>query len=107
MINGNASDIKSPRHKAALAYAEAGIPIFPCRPNRKEPVYKGSFYGATTDPAQINAWWAEDDYNVAFSPEAAGLGVIDVDPDGKTPWQQFCVDNAIGLDTRTVSTPRG
>jgi hypothetical protein len=109
MLNRTGLEIKpkSPRHKAALAYAETGIPIFPCKPNEKIPATSNGFHDATTDPAQIDAWWTEADYNVAFEPETAGLCVVDVDPDGKKAWEEFCNRENIGLDTRTVSTPRG
>jgi len=67
--------------RAALEYAEAGTPVFPCRPGRKEPVIpkcpaSRGLYGeelaehtrvcprdghghhdATTDRSKITAWW--------------------------------------------------
>ncbi|MBI5444670.1 MAG: bifunctional DNA primase/polymerase, partial [Deltaproteobacteria bacterium] len=36
----------------ALAYAGAGIPVFPCRPNGKEPLTGRGFLDASTDPEQ-------------------------------------------------------
>src|ERR1700733_593319 len=97
----------SPRHKAALAYAEAGIPVFPCLPLRKEPATAHGFYDATTEKGQIDDWWSVADYNPAFEPKTAGLCVIDVDRAGKTAWRDFCRDADITNDTYAVQTPSG
>src|SRR5437588_3615278 len=48
------------RHQTALKYSAAGIPVFCCRVNGKEPGIRGGrgFKDATTDVDQINAWFA-------------------------------------------------
>jgi len=43
---------------AALAYAGAGVPIFPLVPGEKRPIVPRGLHEATTDPAQVQAWWA-------------------------------------------------
>jgi putative DNA primase/helicase len=57
----------------ALAYARRGWPVFPCNPKTKRPMVKGAVdpktkkeipgtggvKKATTDPAQIEAWWGK------------------------------------------------
>lgn len=53
---------RSERLKAALGYAEAGIPVFPCRPGEKRPCYeRGTLErghkDATTNSERIKAWW--------------------------------------------------
>src|SRR5208283_626339 len=41
----------------ALAYAMAGMAVFPCNA-KKEPLIKGGFKNASTDPQTIRTWWA-------------------------------------------------
>jgi hypothetical protein len=65
---------------AAVAYARAGWPIFPCRVGDKRPAIKHGVTEATTDPKKIEAWWDENpDYNIAFHPGGADQMVIDYD----------------------------
>ena len=96
-------------HEAALALAARGIPVFPCEPGTKRPL-AGSrgFYEATTDPAQINVWWTQDpERNIAFSPEAAGLCVIDIDgAAGEEAWASLEMVHG-EVPTHQVITPRG
>ena len=44
-------------HQYATAYAEAGYPVFPLKPEGKKPATENGFYDATTDIDQINKWW--------------------------------------------------
>ena len=63
---------------AALRYAESGHPVFPCETGGKAPLTPHGFKNATTDSAQIEAWWEQHpDANVAMP--TANLLVIDVD----------------------------
>ena len=65
---------------AALAYARAGWPVFPCRPGGKEPATRNGFHDASTDGRQIRDWWRrEPDRNVAIATGAPGPDVLDVD----------------------------
>jgi Bifunctional DNA primase/polymerase, N-terminal len=69
----------------ALAYAAAGWPVFPCKPGRKAPNTEHGFLDATTNPAEIRAWWSLHPHdNVAIATGAPGPDVLDVDvkPDG-------------------------
>jgi hypothetical protein len=64
---------------AALRYASAGWPVFPCEPEAKTPATSHGFKDATTDPAAIRAWWRGTPYNVAIATGAPGPDVLDVD----------------------------
>jgi hypothetical protein len=107
----NLAEIKETpdRHRAALEYAAAGIPVFPCRVNRKKPAVAGGFHSATTDPTVIDALWGEADYNIAFEPESAGLCVVDLDGDaGRENWEALCVAHCTEpYATRMAITPSG
>lgn len=91
-------------HEAARKYALAGIPVFPCNPGNKSPTTAHGFHDATTDLAQIDAWWqAMPDANVAFCPHTIGWSIVDADgPDGLAAYE------ALGApQTYEVTTPRG
>jgi hypothetical protein len=70
----------NPRLAAALRYAQAGWPVFPCITGEKAPVTKHGFLDATTDPDKITWWWSRNpDRNVAIATGAPGPDVLDVD----------------------------
>jgi Bifunctional DNA primase/polymerase, N-terminal len=67
-------------HRAALEYAGRGWPVFPCLPGRKWPAIPYGRADATTDPAQIHAWFAENpDLNLAIATGFPGPDVLDID----------------------------
>ena len=64
---------------AALAYANAGIPVFPCWPGAKTPATEHGFYDATTDPDQVTAWWQRlPEANIAVA-TGDRVNVLDID----------------------------
>ena len=67
--------------REALACAERGIPVFPCKPGGKEPLTHHGFKDASTDPSKIHAWWnAHPLANIGVpTGERSGLLVVDVD----------------------------
>ncbi|GAB4232427.1 MAG: hypothetical protein OHK0028_07880 [Deltaproteobacteria bacterium] len=68
---------------AALRYAELGYPVFPCAPGGKVPITPRGFKDATTDAAQIRAWWEKHpDANIGMP--TVGLLVVDVDGEYNT-----------------------
>lgn len=96
-------------HEAALALAASGVPVFPCLPRTKVPAVAKGFMAATTDISTINAWWTDEpNYNVALSPEDAGLCVIDLDKGsvGRDAWAMLEIENG-ETQTYEVETPSG
>ena len=98
----------SARHAEALAYAQDGIPVFPCRENGKEPACPHGFLDATTDVNKINSpeWWSGHDYNLAIVPDMAGWAVIDLDRGGQATWDSLCPTPVNTMSVRTPSTGR-
>ena len=65
--------------EAAAVYAAAGIPVFPCAPGQKHPLTAHGFHDASTDPAQIDAWWQRyPEANIGI-PTGVVVEVLDVD----------------------------
>lgn len=63
----------------ALRYAQAGLKVIPLKPRGKLPLTEHGAHDATTDEAQIKAWWAKwPDANIGMT--LTGLVVIDIDP---------------------------
>lgn len=62
----------------ALWYAALGWPIFPCA--GKTPIQKGGFYTATTEAAQIHAWWAQWPTSNIGAPMGGWGWALDEDP---------------------------
>ena len=90
---------------AALYYADIGYRVFPCHPNTKEPMTARGFYDASSDPTQIEAWWAAEPMaNIGIPTE--GLILVDVDGEGN-PWPGS-PERAMSLSGCPVSlTPHG
>ena len=90
---------------AALRYAALGYPVFPCLPGEKAPITPHGFRDATTDIAQIEAWWAKHpDANIGLP--TAGLLVIDVDG-AENPWPDDPVKEEDLSHCPVSLTPRG
>lgn len=91
---------------AALYYAELGYRVFPCAPGGKAPITEHGFHDATTDPVQIEAWWAATpSANIGLA--TAGLLVVDVDG-ADNPWLAEHPDWAHDLTSSPLQfTPHG
>lgn len=98
----------SPLHREARRLAQAGTPVFPCKPGSKKPATENGFHDASTDLAKIDAWWgAEPEYNIAFSPHSVGLSVVDLDgAAAHDEWAEREIEHGFAGETYSVLTPR-
>ena len=70
----------NPALAAALRYARAEWPVFPCMPGEKVPATRHGLLDATTDPDKITWWWSRHpEPNVAIATGSPGPDVLDVD----------------------------
>ena len=72
-VNGNTLS-------AALKLAADGIPVFPCKLDKK-PHIAGGFKNATRDESQIRSWWKQWPQAMIGMPTGPGSGVLVVDID--------------------------
>jgi hypothetical protein len=76
--------------QAARWYAERGWPVFRLKPGGKVPLVAQGFHAATTDLAQIDAWWGDCPQGNIGVPTGHAFDVIDVDyhshPDAMRTW---------------------
>lgn len=96
----------------ALAWAEAGIPIFPARAESKRPHIKSWQEKATTDPVQLRHWWRKwpDAMPAIPTDTRSGIAVLDLDrKNGKDGFQTLreLGHNPDALSPHVISTPSG
>jgi len=92
---------------AALEYAEQGWHVFPCGVKSKKPITKHGLLDASTDPAQIRAWWeATPQANIGIACGPSNLVVVDLDGEqGKTSWATSRKNH--GFDDNTLTSLTG
>ncbi|TFC86334.1 bifunctional DNA primase/polymerase [Cryobacterium sp. TMT4-31] len=66
---------------AALSFARAAIPIFPCARGGKRPLTHAGFHEASSDLDQVRAWWARwPSANIGMpTGSPSGFDVVDID----------------------------
>jgi len=98
---------------AALAFARAGIPIFPCVRDGKRPLTPAGFNDASSDIDQVSAWWARwPGANLGMpTGSVSGVDVVDIDvAQAISGFDAFERAGAAGLvegDLARVRTPSG
>jgi hypothetical protein len=67
--------------RTAIALAQKGMAVFPCRPQEKRPATTNGLKDATTDLDIIRQWWRQEpQFNLAIATGAvSGIFVVDVD----------------------------
>ncbi len=98
---------KNSKLGAALQWTTRGFRVLPLKPNSKIAALDNWPERATSDPAKIREWWAENpDYNIG-SCTGGGLVVVDIDNrDGKRgdeSAERLC----LAKTTLTTRTPTG
>ncbi|WP_454836991.1 bifunctional DNA primase/polymerase [Rhodococcus qingshengii] len=70
-----------PLSDAARSFAQAGVPVFPCRRLGKEPRTEHGFHDASAELRQVAAWWRRwPTANIGVPTGAvSGFEVVDVD----------------------------
>ncbi len=98
---------------AARSLASAGVPLFPCLPEGKRPLTRRGFLDASSDAAQVAAWWSRTpNANVGIPTGAAsGVVVVDVDvhgpTDGRLAWKRAAEAGLVDGAGLLVRTPTG
>lgn len=97
--------------EAALVYARAGYPVFPCNPD-KSPRTPNGFYDATTDEKLVWDGWDFYPESLIAIPTGAttGLLVVDLDcKDDRNGLEEFAriLGKEFELSVPTVRTPSG
>ncbi|WP_241897423.1 bifunctional DNA primase/polymerase [Brevibacterium epidermidis] len=85
--------------EAADLLARHGVPIFPCAPEGKQPITRHGFHDATTDSAQVKAWWRRfPAANIGMpTGRASGVSVVDVDVHGANGYEAIRRARQAGL----------
>lgn len=85
----------------ARRYADAGLHVFPCWPNTKQPATKHGLRDATIDRAQITEWWSRwPRANIGLSAGPSGLVIVDFD----IPKPGFAGDDLLNELLKTPTT---
>ena len=97
---------------AALAFARAGIPVFPIVPDQKRPLTGNGLHDATTDPEQIQRWWRRwPEANLAMPTGPRTWDVLDIDTKHNQPGLASLAKlrqaGLVGGPSRVVRTPSG
>lgn len=89
----------------ALAYAEKGLPVFPCNALNKRPLTENGFHDASADADMVRQWWDQWPNAMIGMPtgERTGFWVLDIDD--PESFEQAC---SIDIPaTRRVDTGKG
>jgi bifunctional DNA primase/polymerase-like protein len=100
------------RLAAALRYARANWPVFPCIPGEKIPATKHGSLDATTDPDKITWWWSRNpERNVAIATGLPGPDVLDVDVhedgNGFAAFNRLHREGLLNCASAYIRTPSG
>ncbi|POH66075.1 MULTISPECIES: bifunctional DNA primase/polymerase [Cryobacterium] len=96
---------------AALSFARAAIPIFPCARDGKRPLTHVGFHEASSDLDQVQAWWARwPSANIGMPTGGpSGFDVVDIDVtaagSGYIAYERASVAGLVDGELARVRTP--
>jgi hypothetical protein len=102
-----------PVRDAALAFAQAGTPTFPCAPGGKRPLTPAGFHDASSDIDQVRAWWARwPGANIGMpTGSTSGIDVVDIDvtttDSGFAAFERASGAGLVEVEVARVRTPSG
>lgn len=103
-------------YHAAIDYIKRGLAVFPLEEKGKRPKTRNGFKDATTDAAQVKAWWQQwpnANIGIATGKRSGGIFVIDLDIDedkgidGYHTLEDWQRENGKFPETWTAITGRG
>lgn len=103
-------------YHAAIDYIKRGLAVFPLEEKGKRPKTRNGFKDATTDAAQVKAWWQQwpnANIGIATGKRSGGVFVIDLDIDedkgidGYHTLEDWQRENGKFPETWTAITGRG
>lgn len=103
-------------YNAAVEYIKMGLAVFPLEEKGKRPKTRNGCKDATTDAAQVKAWWQQwpnANIGIATGKRSGGIFVIDLDIDedkgidGYHTLEDWQRENGCFPDTWTAITGRG
>ncbi|MFN3953396.1 MAG: bifunctional DNA primase/polymerase [Pararhodobacter sp.] len=101
-LNIITDEVRQANLNTALARADAGFPVFPCRPD-KRPLVKDWQARATADKARLRHWWRRWPDAMPGLPTGARSGLAVMDIDRKSGRDGVAALEAMGLDPLTLS----
>ena len=93
----------------ALAYARAGLPVFPVNA-RKQPLTGRGVHDATVDEPTIRGWWSGCPHAEPAWAVPADIVVVDIDVKSRDGYRDFAAlggDVADAIETPQATTPSG
>ncbi|WP_166790143.1 bifunctional DNA primase/polymerase [Cryobacterium sp. Hh11] len=98
---------------AALEFVRAGIPVFPCVPEGKNPLTSAGFHDASRDVDQVQAWWTRwPGANIGMrTGSTSGIDVVDIDvtktDNGFAAFERATAAGLVDGELARVRTPSG